>query len=65
MRCAMCGRWMDKAYTHIGNMALGPKCAERAGLSVSSYRVKSISQAKLNDSDTLDMFDESDERGSE
>lgn len=30
--CALCGRSMDQAAVMIGNLPVGPKCAQRAGL---------------------------------
>ena len=32
MKCALCGRSMNAAAVLIGAMAVGPKCARRAGL---------------------------------
>lgn len=32
MRCAMCNRPLDKPAAMLGKLAIGPKCARRAGL---------------------------------
>ena len=32
MRCVLCGRGLTHAAVYIGDMAIGPKCARRAGL---------------------------------
>jgi len=32
MKCVLCGRGLKQAAVYIGEMAIGPKCARRAGL---------------------------------
>lgn len=32
MKCAICGRALDKPAVTLGRAAIGPKCAKRAGL---------------------------------
>lgn len=31
MRCAMCGREMDKAEAWVGGLPIGPKCWQKMG----------------------------------
>lgn len=53
MRCVLCGRKLFKAALQVGSMAIGPKCAKRAGMIVLKRRKKEAERDEL----TLDLFD--------
>lgn len=60
--CCLCGRSMSSANVFIGAMAVGPKCARRAGLTEKArkrqgaLRMESSHQAKNHDGKTIDLF---------
>lgn len=67
MRCALCGRCLDKAAMFIGQLPVGPTCARRHGLMakarkrfgalwVNSQHVPRAGRARP-DTRTLDMFE--------
>lgn len=67
MRCALCGRCMDVAAIFIGNLPVGPKCAQRHGLMakarkrhgalwVAAQKLPGLVRPK-RDSRTLDLFE--------
>jgi hypothetical protein len=64
MRCVMCGRQTDPSVM-IGNEAVGPKCARRAGFfekqpKGSAVRVvrRAIRSPKAKLPETMDLFSE-------
>lgn len=57
LTCALCGRDTEPAVM-IGNRAIGPKCAAKAGLlPVKPSKHKAKKQSAQSDGDTLDLFD--------
>jgi hypothetical protein len=67
MRCAICGRSLDKAAMFIGQLPVGPTCARRHGLMakarkrfgflwVNSQQVPAVRRPKP-DNLTLDLFE--------
>lgn len=60
--CCLCGRSMSSANVFIGSMAVGPKCAKRAGLTEKArkrqgaLRLSGQQQAKKQDGLTMDLF---------
>ncbi len=59
MKCSMCGREMAAPKVRLGRMALGPKCAQKAGLYVPKRRETPIFEAYRvhRDTSTRDMFE--------
>ncbi|GHC72750.1 hypothetical protein GCM10007320_08840 [Pseudorhodoferax aquiterrae] len=67
MRCALCGRCLDKAAMFIGQLPVGPTCARRHGLMakarkrfgslwVNSQHVPRAGRPRP-DTQTLDLFE--------
>jgi hypothetical protein len=59
LTCCLCGRPTEPAAM-IGNMAVGPKCARRAGLFVPKRKGSVIilkRKRKEEGPETIDMFD--------
>jgi ribosome-binding protein aMBF1 (putative translation factor) len=57
MNCAICGRRLFKAAIQIGRMAVGPKCARRAGL-IQTKPKKQERADVVRDELTADLFAE-------
>lgn len=62
--CALCGRPMDQASVLIGTLPVGPKCAQRAGLTTLAQRKSGLvfpvvrrQVAKPKQPETLDLFE--------
>lgn len=62
LTCCLCGRSMSSASVFIGAMAVGPKCARRAGLTEKArkrqgvLRMASSHHANKQDGQTIDLF---------
>ncbi len=65
MKCALCGRYTSKPAAMIGDQAVGPTCARRAGLLAvkpkagSAVRILNHKPRKTDDESgrTLDLFE--------
>lgn len=56
--CALCGR-KTVPFAFIGNEAIGPKCAKRAGFTTSRAKVAIVKQKRAKpDEKQPDLFDE-------
>lgn len=56
-KCALCGR-KTTPFAFIGDMAVGPKCAKRAGLTTSRARVSIVKQKRAKPDDSqIDLFE--------
>ena len=56
-KCALCGR-KTTPFAFIGDMAVGPKCAKRAGLTTSRARVSIVKQKRTKPDDAqIDLFE--------
>lgn len=53
MRCVLCGRKLFKAALQVSSMAIGPKCAKRAGMIEPKRRKKEAERDEL----TRDLFE--------
>ena len=59
--CALCGR-KTQPYAFIGNEAIGPKCAKRAGFTTSRAKVAIVKQKRAKPGDSqIDLFEEENE----
>lgn len=62
LTCCLCNRPMSSASVFIGTMAVGPKCARRAGLVElarkrhGALRLAGPQQSKKQDGQTIDLF---------
>lgn len=56
MRCVMCGRPMNRPALQLGKMALGPKCARRAGL-IQPKAPRQAAEPVYRDALTRDLFE--------
>lgn len=62
LTCCLCNRPMSSAHVFIGTMAVGPKCAQRAGLTEKArkrhgaLRLVGLQKAKKQDGETMDLF---------
>lgn len=63
LSCALCGRPMDQAAVMIGNLPVGPKCAQRAGLLPLAKRKRGLvvqlfsrRRARPADPKTMELF---------
>ena len=53
MKCARCGKSMDKAAAFIGSNPIGPKCLEKLGDKPLKI---SFNKSKHDDNETPDLF---------
>lgn len=55
-RCSMCGRVLLAPKVRMGQMTLGPRCAEKAGFIESKQRFAPVARV-VRDKRTVDMFE--------
>ena len=67
MKCAFCNRPLERAAVLIGEMAVGPVCAERAGLIEKVRRGHGTlrmgpkakgGRVRMSEDSTMDLFDD-------
>lgn len=59
-KCALCGR-KTTPFAFIGELAIGPRCAKRAGLTTSRARVSIVKQKRVKpDDDQMELELEAD-----
>lgn len=55
--CALCGR-KTQPFAFIGNEAIGPRCARRAGFTTSRAKVAIVRQKRAKPDDSqIDLFE--------
>lgn len=58
MKCARCGREMDRAAAYVGGNPIGPKCWEKIGDKPAKVPRLYLPLYRLTDQNQFDLFDD-------
>lgn len=58
MKCARCGREMDRAAAYVGGNPIGPKCWEKMGHKTAKVPRLYLPLLRLADPDQFDLFED-------